>query len=734
MVCAKFIARNTSIVRIQLSYNPPMDKLSFNLNKTDIETPLLFLIRTCIFLVLLTPLIVTTQPLPQEMHTFYPYIVGKALYSRFLILIAVALWLILIINRTEYRPKKSWIMSIFTIFLLGSLLASLLGTGPTRSFWSTFERMQGMVDLIHWFAFVLVAVSVFREVASIRRVLQINVFVSLIVALLGVSQKYGIEIPGFPYLMMDGLLRVDSTLGNPTFIGAYMMVSILISGAFLVQSLRKLPILNDWHKAFKGDVAVRKSLLLPIPWITVIGINFWVLMMAGARGALFGLAIGLLFCIVTYIIKDKNKRIRLSAAVILAFMLAITLLFVFGKNSSFVERMAQTNRMVAMLSILGEEEDSYSIRRELIDIGLQSFVQRPLLGWGPENFYVAYDANVTADAFSKMAATVDAPHNKVIEELATKGLVGFIPYISIWILIGIVYIRYLRYRENVHWDLAVFLAAASLGYFVQNLFLFDTASTSLQFYLLLSAAVLFEQLSLSKDKFEDNSKVQASGILNSGIIKLGLNKRFRFAARLVHESNSIWRMPEFHIPLILALFVLVYVFSIHFPFASSHHMRRALDQPLTVIERIYTYDLAIKKFPALGTYPRIYLFMYLSDGWRVFNDDERTAAIYIGQKEFADGIKAEPRNWRIYLGACRLYQSASEEHPELLELCNEYLDEAYSIAPERIEIYEARARQYLIEGNILAAQATLNEYLEMNPDSRHLLELLIDIAFNENAN
>ena len=206
-------------------------------------------------------------------------------------------------------------------------------------------------------------------------------------------------------------------------------------------------------------------------------------------------------------------------------MLAISLLFVFGKNSAFVERMAQTNRMVAMLSILGDEEDSYSVRRELINIGLQSFAQRPLLGWGPDNFYVAYDANVTADAFSKMAVTVDAPHNKVIEELATKGIVGFIPYISIWILIAIVYIRYLRFRENVHWELAVFVAAASVGYFVQNLFLFDTASTSLQFYLLLSAAVLFEQLSWTKDKVEDNSKVPARSILNSGLIKLGLNKR-----------------------------------------------------------------------------------------------------------------------------------------------------------------------------------------------------------------
>ena len=128
-----------------------MDKVSSNLNLDSFEKPMVFLVRASLLLVLLIPLIVTTNPLPEAMHTFYPYIVGKALFSRLMILIAIALWLILIINRTDYRPKKSWILSVFTIFLFGSLIASILGVGPTRSFWSNYERMQGMIDLAHWF-------------------------------------------------------------------------------------------------------------------------------------------------------------------------------------------------------------------------------------------------------------------------------------------------------------------------------------------------------------------------------------------------------------------------------------------------------------------------------------------------------------------------------------------------------------------------------------------------------
>jgi len=714
-----------------------MDNLSVNLNRGDMEKPLLVIIRACILLVLVTPLIVTTQPFPVEMYTFYPYIVGKALYLRLMIIIAVAFWLILIINRPAYRPTKSWLLSAFTIFLLASLLASLFGVGPTRSFWSTYERMQGMVDLIHWFAFVVVTVSVFRHVGSIKVVLKINVIISVLVALLGIAQKYGVEIPGFPYLIMDGLLRVDSTLGNPTFVGAYMMVSILISAGFLAQSLRLFPSPKDWRKGCLGDVNIIKSFIAPAPWIIAVGLNFWVMMMAGARGALFGLAAGLVFCALVYVFKDTNNRLRWLSVLVLTFILASSLLFVFAKNSSFVDRMAQSNRMIAMLSIIGTDEDSFAVRRQLINIGLESFSQRPILGWGPENFYVAYDQNVKADSFSKMAATVDQPHNKVIEELVTKGIVGFISYISIWLLIGVIYVRYLRNRLNVDWEFSLFIAAASIGYFVQNLFLFDTPSTSLQFYLLFSVAVLFEKASwpsVASDGTKQGNVGSFENFLKLSRFSPTLRNRFGMLRRGFKEAVGIWHMPEFHVPFVLALLVLLYVFLIHFPYSASHHTRMALEQQTTAFQKMYEFDLAINKFPSLGNYPRVFLFMYLSDSWDFLTNDEKKAAIYIAKNEFSNGIQAEPNNWRIYLGACRLYQSASFEYPELLQSCNEYLDVVDRLAPERIETYEARVRQYLIEGNIQAAQATLTKYLAMNPESRHLLEPLINIAFSVEIN
>ena len=55
-------------------------------------------------LLLLTPFVVTPS-------TVYPFIVGKALYSRTLIEIAFALWAVLALARPGYRPPRSWLLA-----------------------------------------------------------------------------------------------------------------------------------------------------------------------------------------------------------------------------------------------------------------------------------------------------------------------------------------------------------------------------------------------------------------------------------------------------------------------------------------------------------------------------------------------------------------------------------------------------------------------------------------------
>ena len=117
------------------------------------ESRLVTAIRIVLALVMVAPLIVMTDPLP---HAVFPYVVGKALWSRTLIEIAFGLWVILLLRDSSYRLPRSWTLVALGVYVLIALLATVFSVSPTRSLWSTYERMQGWVDLAHWATFVVV--------------------------------------------------------------------------------------------------------------------------------------------------------------------------------------------------------------------------------------------------------------------------------------------------------------------------------------------------------------------------------------------------------------------------------------------------------------------------------------------------------------------------------------------------------------------------------------------------
>ena len=141
----------------------------------DPERLLLPPIRAGIALVLLTPLV--TAP-----WTLYPFSVGKALWARVLIAVLFALWAALALMRPRWRPPPSALLWLLAAGLAASVLSAVFGVGPQTSFWSTYTRMQGIVNAAHWAAFALVVASVARTPADWTRLLNANLAVGLAVA------------------------------------------------------------------------------------------------------------------------------------------------------------------------------------------------------------------------------------------------------------------------------------------------------------------------------------------------------------------------------------------------------------------------------------------------------------------------------------------------------------------------------------------------------------------------
>ena len=108
--------------------------------------------------------------------------------------------------------------------------------GPQKNRWSTYERMQGIVNAAHWAAFARVAASVARTRADWTRLLNANLAVGLAVSAFAIVRFAAPDTP-LPFPALEGHWpRVGTSAGNPIFLGTYLQAIALLAAGFLVRS------------------------------------------------------------------------------------------------------------------------------------------------------------------------------------------------------------------------------------------------------------------------------------------------------------------------------------------------------------------------------------------------------------------------------------------------------------------------------------------------------------------
>lgn len=217
------------------------------------------IISGCV-LSLLTPFIVSTS-------LFFPFITGKAFFFRILVEIIFALWLILLVRDRSVRPVRSPILYALGIFGVIITLATVFSQYPYHSFWSNFERMEGLITYLHLAAYWLVLVSVFKTKKLWRWFLNTSVAVSLLITFYGFFQLFGWAA------IHQGSTRLDATLGNSIYLAVYLLINI-----FIILYLWADQATVRWQRVTYGIITVLELI---------------VLYYTGTRGAILGLVGGL---------------------------------------------------------------------------------------------------------------------------------------------------------------------------------------------------------------------------------------------------------------------------------------------------------------------------------------------------------------------------------------------------------------------------------------------------------
>ena len=659
-----------------------------------VDRALLIAARAALLLVLAMPLVVTRD-------TFFPFVVGKALYSRVLIEIAFAVWIVLAVRNPSYRPVLSRLMIALAVYVVVSLIASFAGVSLQRSIWSTYERMQGVVDLAHWLAFALALTSVFRTRQDWRHVLNLSLLTGVVMALMGAAVMVGWELPVYDFL--EAGQRITLTLGNPTYVGAYMLINALIGTGLLLDSFTvRTP--EGRGSAAAGRRRRRRTerpgagtastvLWWRLFWAAAVALSLWMMLESSTRGALVGLVGALVAVSVGYVLWGRLRNVKVAAVAMIVAIAAFGLFLVLGAETAAAQRLAERSYVVERFIQTGQGNDtSLKGRLASVSFGLQGFIERPVLGWGPENYVVAWGRHYDAEEIGDYRGPpFDQAHNKPIEELTTRGAVGLASYLSLWVLMlwtACTRVRRLGADREV---LTLVVGAAMVGYFAQNLFLFDTPTTVLQFMVLLGFAV---SLDTTYDGVRKTSKRAGWAERTAGAIIDRLRVR-ELAPRAFREPAVGWAGAA-----VLAVLVgtTVYMGNVKVYQAALEVNKAVARLGPTWPQRLDHFDRSMDLFPPLANYTRQFMFASFDSGWDALSKTEVAArAMDMVGRAAAEVEESEPEWWEVYVNLAVVYQNAVSLDPSYAETARIYTKTAEKLAPETPGVAAIKARQEELE-------------------------------------
>ncbi len=405
------------------------------------------IVKFFIYLTFFVPLVLVPSSF------IFPFIVPKILLFRSLtMLILGGYGLLLLINWQEYKPKFTPLNIAAAAFLLSFALSTFFGVDAYHSFWDNHERMLGLFTIFHYVAYYLVCSSVFKNWREWSIALKIFLLAGSIVMFIGVLQR------GNPYLLLNqGSDRVASTLGNAIYVGGYGLFLFFVALLLFVR---------EKSTAWRGAEAIAGFLAL-------LGLIF-----SGTRGSLLGLLVGLGGALVAYAVLMKNRP-RLRLALMAAIGVAVVGLGVLylNRESPLVHSMPAVYRFFS--SWTGGTGTTRFIAWR---IAVDSWQERPIFGWGPNNFFYAFNKHYNPQSLEHGYGETwfDNAHNIILNTLAVQGLFGVLIYLGLFAMAIITLWQNKEDRQkNIH--LVVLGSAFLVAHLAQNVTVFENPTSYLYF-------------------------------------------------------------------------------------------------------------------------------------------------------------------------------------------------------------------------------------------------------------
>lgn len=327
-------------------------------------------------------------------------------------------------------PRKRWFLASLGITVLLQIVASVFGVFPERSLWSDIFWSSGVLFLSHLAigAWLLSELLNERDWLLVRRSIALSAGVFAIFSIIGIA---GLGVSGkFLWINLD---QTGLTFGNETYAGTYLLLAFILG-------LLEVARIKEWER-------VHSLLLASLVLIAISPLMFNMGLLTGktplndlfahpahllglARASSAALIALLMFyggCVLAWrlVPKSANKLIAIWGSLLIAGLgLGIALLLTPG-------------------SVVQETyiQESTAARIIVWNSGMEAIAERPVLGWGPENFDYALVRHFDPQLFlDKNLSEIwfERAHNVFIDTLVGSGYLGgasFALLIALYVLV-----------------------------------------------------------------------------------------------------------------------------------------------------------------------------------------------------------------------------------------------------------------------------------------------------------
>ncbi len=423
---------------------------------------------------------------------FFPFIGGKDYFFRFAVELSIIFFVFAwafemrsgeLATRFHAIRKKPLAIAV-TAFVVAVLLAAIFAYDKHAAFWSNYERGEGVFQMLHYYAFFLLLILLVKTESDWKNVFRSSIGAAVLMILYGMAGNWslpgyigtyaGTKPPdGWFHQLVDG--RFEGSLGNPAYVAPYLMFSMFFV-AFLW--------IRRQHAAINATV-------LKIGYAFLIAAFLLFFMLSQTRGAFIGLGAGIFVLLVYFLFAGRGKLRKWSGIVFLLLIILGGFAFAF-RNSPTVQQWPGSR-----LLHISTSDVTAQTRFWVWGEAWKGFLERPILGWGTENFTTVFDKFFNPNFYVPGQNTetwFDRAHSIYFDYLAETGIVGLLAYLSIF---AVFFARFFKRKshETVQHEHGAkhvlergIVLALPVAYLVQGIAIFDVLPMYINLFLFMGFA------------------------------------------------------------------------------------------------------------------------------------------------------------------------------------------------------------------------------------------------------